>query len=356
MSTINLEKDDLATQEMLSMMGELPDNAQDDILDLDDIDALMAQVSAEKETTADISVPITNEIAQLDDNEDNSDDDFDIDALLNSVTQNNPSTSSLTNTALLETLPDSLEDEFADSLNDEIEIESTSTPTAQENINVTDDIDDLDDMDVALDEAHDDSLAKTDVENSLTTDSPGLVTSDLALDDKTNEDYELLEMTLAETSTNQSSNQSTNELTHEAIPAVAELSQDNTNAEDRTLIEQTAHAVSIMETAIGIDQHAQQLAQQVVQSAQEATQLALATTAKAQASAERTQKAIEATFAAAERAFNTAQKAGYSLNETGLENEFSLDELTQQLDVIREKNQRLKEINLSIEARLADLK
>lgn len=125
---------------------------------------------------------------------------------------------------------------------------------------------------------------------------------------------------------------------------------------DSHIVEQAARSIETMEQAIGIDQEIQAIASEVTQTAKEATQLAIATTQKAHASAERTQQAIEATFAAAERAFEAAKNAGYSLALDGLESGMSTDEIDQQLTKIQEKNQLLQKVNLSIKARIAEMK
>ena len=122
------------------------------------------------------------------------------------------------------------------------------------------------------------------------------------------------------------------------------------------VVTNASQSIESMEEAIGIEQEIQAIASEVTQTAHEATLLALATTQQAHASAERTQQAIESTFLAAERAFEAAKNAGYSLDLQAIESGLSNEEITQQLSDIKDKNKQLKAVNLSIKARIAEMK
>lgn len=431
MSDINIEKDDQATQEMLDMMSELsddlgetpeistevesdhaleteenlpsisetPDEISDDesSLNLEDIDALMAEIDTDVETQVEVvtpSEPPIPEDTELDTELDNEldaaadENATETDRIEEALPQESSAhlaakdldsdtveTSSMEEMedieAFMEQAPSSVE--LDDQLENEINTEASLTAIADEPESLSADeqpleADTISDEPLEMDAL--DDIESIDESLPVETDNSPEDESNLSEDVMEAEQSETDEMTAIET-------ESLPETIDDSLPDTdamddsienTDVDQDTANDtetmntelgdndSDNPIVELAAQSVSSMEDAIQIDQEIQEIASQVKNTAQEATQLALATSQKAHASAEKTQQAIEATFAAAERAFEAAKNAGYNIDLEALETQLSPADITQLLTEIQDKNRRLKEINQNIQTRIAELK
>ncbi|WP_040725593.1 hypothetical protein [Thiomicrorhabdus sp. Kp2] len=416
MSEIDLEKDDKATQEMLSMMGnitpemsdsledfdaddllnaldELPsieadqdetqdvyssketddnDDTETDSLadlgiDLDDLDSLMAEAASEVETEVEVKEP-PQEMSSAGDDIDL--DSLDLDDLegLDDIDNLDDLSQSEAETAL------EVDSEGSEVNLDDIDLNEFTEDAGTPNENsdeVTAEMDNIDLDNLDLDDL--DNLADTTSETGSETtepddgnnDMPDLDDIDLEALDNAEEELPIdqagIEDTDIEDDVEHISETSETENSHlEMVMENQDTNQMHATEEisndDLSLIDQASQSVSAMEEAIGLDQSIQNIAQEVKTTAQEATQLALATSKEAQASAEKTQQAIEATFAAAERAFEAAKKAGYTVDLTQLNSNQNTEEVAAQLAEIQEKNTHLKSVNESIRARIAEMK
>lgn len=296
-----IDTSDLATQEMISSLGDNPSKENSDDGSTQAMELLDALNEAEEidteyeETLDDIEIP------------DDMLEDFDLDNL----------------------------DTGIEDLNETISETSESQELLSETEVSSDDLSDLDLMDTetSLEASYENPLDK----NSLELDTPSQNTS---LNDLNENIPEIVKPTPEE---NLPENPQESEQTFEA---------HNYNKENNSTIEQTNIAIAEMEKAISTDKEINQISLHVHEAATEATRIALETAQKAQESSEKVQKAIEATFAATERAFKAAKDAGYELDLVALDTPLSEENIQHQLTQIKAKNKALKTQNQSIKLRV----
>lgn len=396
--SINTEKDDQATQEMMAMLG-LPDedtsaSEVDDLLNaIDDLDAFDTETTAEVDNQIDDEPTYPERHKDEDIHEEDLDLDLDEieldeDGLIpdstsyqhpnkQQVAQSETSMSLATETSsdeLLDDLDDLLATEAADSHEDDaaplttqiedvilqedepsplpsseltdestIDLEelSSNAPLAEETdeFNITeDDANELSDAQV-LDDNEEPFDAEADAEalSAVRAELPESL-DDIPQDfeDAINDEESALDQEL------------------ELVDIDNELSKEHTAHlnSNTTDSEQTASAIAEMQKAIEADQEIKNIAASLKETAQEATKIALETARQAQNAAQQTQRAINATFEATERALNAAKNAGYELDLTVLNTTISDAELDEQIKSIQAINLSILKENQAIKQRI----
>lgn len=300
--TIDTQKDDAATQEMMAMLDDLPDEMPNDILTNEVIDEstqgselmdALGDLDKLSESEEAIDIPSENKI------EPNEDTD--------SIELSQPN---------IDDPNDNLSEEDADK-----EVRDSLPDTLEE---LPSDIEEAIEEDIPIvAEIEEEKPASLDGEDTIDLDAP----------------------TETETET---------EIEPSLTPdEIAPLEAETTAVQDDTL--DPAEGIQVMEEAIALDSEIQSIAQAVHSTAGEALKVSLATAQKAQEHTQTTQAAIEATFAATERAFEAAKKAGYELDLQALQTSMSPDELQQQLADIKQKNIDLQTTNTALKARVATI-
>jgi len=376
MADNDLNKDNLATQEMMEMMGELSGEISDSLDNLDDIDTdelLSALDNLPSESNAEL------EPTQVLNSSYKTEDDIDIETI-----------DDLDNLDL-----DSLMDEENNKLDSKVEIQHTDTDNAvtlDADIDISElndladiDMEAIDDLEVSTEDSDallddielpqlddlnlgDFETASVDEKNEINEPIESETDIDVPLDEISVDELDGIDFDLSSAAKDEmAAEELVKDFAEDSIitdnPEEANVSQEldspvketNSSDDDLAIIQYTNDSVSNMEEAIEINQTIHEIAIQAKQTAQEATQLALATSKKAQNSAKQIQNAIEATFVAADRAFEAAKKAGYSIDLSEIEDTNS-DEIANEITTIQEKNAHLKLVNESLKARIAKLK
>lgn len=340
---IDIEKDDLATQEMLKMMGEQDflSTTENDLSEIDDqlgtsdefdIDDLLGVIdeveltSSEPETSAETPAekpkaePVTTakspsqkSVIKV--------------KPLTIVKQKKPkapkpepiptpSVNEEQTSNVLETIEESLPD-----------LEEMVTETAQAP-NPLDALEEsppsIEEIDAALVETNENSLTEADEIAALPDELPDELIEDLVETPKSPRPA------TAMSETNPTSNNDTVGITNESVNTLGE--------------------------AVTIDNELKEIAQDVSKTAKDATKLAISITEKAHHSAEETQSAIEATIKATERAFTLAKTAGYESDLANATATLSDNELADKIEFIQQKNQHLRNINEKLRQRIELLK
>lgn len=389
MSNIDLEKDELATQEMMAMLDE--ENQQEDQtseqsasedLDVDDLLGSLDALEKESETEETESVDdsgldtdmdmitedpvdeITNELNDIelpDSPEASEEAATDMEQM--SAELELPEPTSIETKEFDHELDEKLHDDL---LNDQAD---NAPETAETEIN-----DDLDDImsevseetpstEAGLEEAVSEETLDLDLDLDVATasESDTLETDPLSEANQTEETPDLTDnldamdpVSMAGTVEESIEELSSTEMAEEITP-VEETAEFEPPASDTSSENELQQALTVMMEAIEMNKQMQQYAQQLDATSVKASQVALATAQKAQAAALETQKKLEANFAAAEKAFDTAQSAGYSVSDEEIEKFSEPSQMDQYLAEIQEKNRSLHEANEQIAQRLASI-
>jgi len=311
--TIDTEKDDLATQQMMSMLDETPSETPDDSIQAGELlDALnhIEDIDNEEES---IEIPTPPE--------DGQDQDIQIEASPSIDTEEIEEMPELKTVEPLELPEDATEEEVRESLPDTLETLPTELEDAiEEEVPVVAEM-----QEESIDLAPAEETTLEEVIDEIPTTSIETEETPVIANDPSSEE--------TETDTKVETPEKTK---------MGEILDPSTS-------------IQAMEEAITQDQEIQTIAQSVHATATEAIKVSLATAQKAQERTQATQKAIEATFAATERAFEAAKNAGYELDLAALEAPISSEELTKKLDTIKQKNIELQNINQELKARVANL-
>lgn len=418
MSNIDLEKDDLATQEMLAMLGETDDSATGipaEDLDMDDllssIEAVENQTEMEEsELVADslMDTDLTevseevdpmselDELAEL-----TADSDLELPSDMDLATDMEAALENDSEDELLDTdalsMQDSLADDSMDILDglaeptsiDNEEFDSELDEGLHDNLLSTQtadstEMDELAIQELAIEEPNDDSIDDA-IEDSMEALEEQALDTDLGSDTDfgEQEQEEIAEDTLAEDvldNLDDSDPLMSSSSAQESMAELATAADDDLINDDEAATplqtdfsttesdvdasaanratEQLQNALSQMLEAIKMNETMQEFAAQVEATTLKATKLAMATAQKAQSEAMRTQETLEANFAAAQSAFDTALDSGYQLQSEELEkfSEVSSSELDAFLSEIHARNQSLNEANQKLAERLAMIK
>ncbi|WP_130537645.1 hypothetical protein [Thiomicrorhabdus indica] len=383
MSNIDLEKDELATQEMLAMLDDGVEKSDDntasdtdqtseDGIDMDDILNSIEAVENESESeeiediqsASDDALDLVTEDANTDDL-DALDELAEIDALAQESVAETPDEAEDLMAAMQQAEPTTIESQEFDSELDEelhdnlLSEESTESPenfemqsnnSEETTENPTAEMDDLnlelpDDLiteqqtdveEAAFQEEEDidfpeqetmetsESEPFTEENETIVEDIPEEtdLTAEIQTEAETEAgDSDIIDEALSVEESIDAIESPSGETAHNEMPSTEEMPAPAGNNYENTAEANTQlqSALDQMMEAIQMNEKMQQYAKQVEATTIKATQMALATAQKAQSQALQTQETIEANFAAAENAFETAQDSGYQLESQELE-------------------------------------
>ena len=331
--TMDIDKDDEATREMLEMMGALPDDVETD-------DDLLATLDAIENSTDKDDVT-----AEVDEG---------LDELLNGLEDiETPEDTSKQGQQLQAALAgETLEDNIEPDIETDIDTDE---------INLDDfDLDDLGDFETPEEPADTDNLNETVTEETVnidTAEQASIEQDDLEMLD------ELANFDGAESATDETQAEQTetaefladdldgmNELTDPAEVEVEPISTDTSEN-----LSQANQVIETMQESIGIDNETRDIAEKCSTTAKQATALALEVSEQAQSSTEKLQQTIQATFDATEKAFDALKEAKYEVDTDALNTNISASEIADKMTKIREKNQKLKTINAAFMTKINEL-
>lgn len=383
MSNIDLEKDELATQEMLAMLDDGVEKSDDntasdtdqtseDGIDMDDILNSIEAVENESESeeiediqsASDDALDLVTEDANTDDL-DALDELAEIDALAQESVAETPDEAEDLMAAMQQAEPTTIESQEFDSELDEelhdnlLSEESTESPenfemqsnnSEETTENPTAEMDDLnlelpddliteqqtdveeaafqedEDIDFPEQETMETSESEpfTEENETIVEDIPEEtnLTAEIQTEAETEAgDSDIIDEALSVEESIDAIESPSGETAHNEMPSTEEMPAPAGNNYENTAEANTQlqSALDQMMEAIQMNEKMQQYAKQVEATTIKATQMALATAQKAQSQALQTQETIEASFAAAENAFETAQDSGYQLESQELE-------------------------------------
>ena len=302
--TMDIEKDDDATREMLEMMGALDDPT-------DNTDELLNSL---------------NDLETSSDQDDISTETDDLDGLLDDLGEDSGDLSDIDLTDDFE-LPDDLALPDDNSLQGE-QLQAALSATAEIELPSESSIEeeefDLNDLDM-MEEGIEDSI-----EN---------------LPNTTTETEETVAETLVE--------DSLAELDDPEL--LFEVEESGNDLDSSSNLSQTNSLIDTMKESIEIDNDIHDIAKKVSQTAKQASALALEVTQQAQASTEQLQKTIQATFDATERAFEALKETQFEIDISTLNSDISEAEVSQKIQTIQAKNSQLKELNAKFMAQIDKL-
>ena len=303
--TMDIEKDDDATREMLEMMGALddPTDNTDELetsnisAEIDDLDGLLDGLGEDLDDLSDTDLT----------------DDFELpdDLAL-------PDDNSLQGEQLQEALSATAQPENEGEPKAEAEIEFPTEAPIEDEIKEEEDAFDLSDLDM-MEEGIEDSIENL---PNTTTETEEVEDNSAELDDP------------------------------EQLLAVEESDND---LDASSNLSQTNSLIDTMKESIEIDNDIHNIAKKASQTAKQASALALEVTQQAQASTEQLQKTIQATFDATERAFEALKETQFEIDISTLNSDISEAEVNQKIQTIQAKNTQLKELNAKFMAQIEKL-
>lgn len=390
MSTIDKEKDDLATQQMVEMMQSSDQNTTEQSDDDFDVDSLLDSIN-------DIEIESEPESSrQIDDLEgiDNNDTDNitanedelsgEMQAMAEAFSPENKDKNTLQDSHLDDTQVDQLTDVDELAMNNKETNQTSATTEESPRVEPESDMTNLDELqsvdELLIDETPQ-SKAPTEIEEITPEDEPDteIGQPSNAFDNELQHETAVADSTEAldthselnapkehpsqeETASTQTSNPEDKSGNHEREPDMDKASPTEEDDPQMTsekrkllqLVDETNQSVDTMSESIELEKQSHDIIDQLSTTAQMTTKVALSTAQKAQSSTENAQQAIEKTFAAIERARQITQEAKYQIDMQTLK-EYDNVQLDAVLNQVKQRNQELQKTNNELAERIAKL-